>query len=98
MSYNDSIIRGDLLDSCISLNKDNNYLFLLIGDQFGRNKTSTSTLMKRYLLLSGIPSKIYQKSLYDHYPDSIIEAFDILPFLLETCVSIETIFVASLRT
>lgn len=83
MPYNDPIIRGELLDSCISLIKDNNYLFLLIGDQFGRNKTSTSTLMERYLLSSGIPSKNISKRLYDHYPNSIIEAFDILPFYLK---------------
>ena len=96
MPYNNPIIRGEILDACISLLHDNNYLFLLIGDQFGKNKTSTSTLMKRYLLSSGIPSNNISKSLYDHYPDSIIEAFDILPFLLDVGVSIETIYIASL--
>lgn len=38
MPYNDPIIRGELLDSCISLIKDNNYLFLLIGISLGETK------------------------------------------------------------
>ena len=83
LPYSDPVLRGEILKQCIYTTKDHHSLFLLIGDQHGRNKETTSTLMKRYLLSSGVSSDNISKSIYDKFPDSILESLEILPFLLD---------------
>lgn len=82
MPYINPVLRGQILDECIGMTKTSTPLFILIGDKHGRNKVSTSTLMKRYLLSRGIKSKNINKSLYDRYPDSILEALYKISFLI----------------
>jgi len=83
LPYLDPVLRGRILKQCIYTTKEHHPLFLLIGDQHGRNKETTSTLMKRYLLSSGVSSDNISKSVYDKFPASILESLEILPFLLD---------------
>ena len=79
----DPVIRGQIIKGCIDVAKNHKILFLLVGDKYGLNKETTSTLMKRYLLSSGIQSEIINKSIYGKFPDSILESLEILPFMLD---------------
>ena len=79
----DPIIRGKILHECIQYIKKNNFMFILIGDQYGKNKETTSTLMKRYLLSCGIESEKINKSVCDIFPNSIVESMELLPFFLD---------------
>jgi hypothetical protein len=83
LPYSDPVLRGQILKQCIFYTKDHHSLFLLIGGKHGQNKETTSTLMKRYLLSSGVSSQNINKSIYDKFPDSIVESLEILPFLLD---------------
>ena len=82
LPHKNPIIRGKILNQCIDMTKEHTPLYLLIGDKYGHNKETTSTLMKRYLLLSGVKSDNINKSICDKFPDSLIEAFEILPLML----------------
>lgn len=83
LPYPDPVLRGKILKQCIYTTKDHHPLFILTGDQHGRNKETTSTLMKRYLLSSGVSPDNISKSICDTFPNSIIESLNILPFLLD---------------
>jgi len=98
LPYSDPILRGQILDECISKIKSFYPLFILVGDKYGKNKESTSTLMTRYLLSRGISIEYISKNLYDHYPDSIIEIFELIPFLIPMSAKIGDIMVACQST
>jgi len=83
LPHSNPIIRGKMLQECLHTSKTYKILFVLIGDQYGKNKETTSTLMKRYLLSCGIPSDVINKSIYDKFPYSIVESFEIIHLLLE---------------
>ena len=82
--YNNPIIRGRILDSCISLIKNHNYLFILIGDRYGNNKESSSNLMSRYLSSRGSNKDNIFKNDFDQFPDSIVESAVFLSVIINT--------------
>jgi hypothetical protein len=78
------ITRGNILKECLLMGKNNGVIFLLVGNKYGLNNDTTSTLMKRYLLRSGVESNDITKSVFDKFPDLIKESLDILPLILGT--------------
>ena len=97
--YENPVLRGMIMDSCLSLIKQKNPIFILIGDRYGKNKESTSKLMKRYLLCNGIFSEKINIILYDKFPDFISESLNLLPFILNSDKYISyDIFIASKST
>jgi hypothetical protein len=82
LPYYDPILRGEILKQCVNTAKNHYCLYLLTGNRYGKNKETTSTLMKRYLLSTGVRSENINKSKYDKFPDSILESLKILPFIL----------------
>lgn len=83
LPYENPILRGEILNQCIGAIGEHKYLFILVGDRYGKNRDATSTLMKRYLLSRGVKGENIHKSVYDKFPDSIVESLEMLPFLLE---------------
>lgn len=97
--YDNPVLRGKILDSCMSLIKEKNPIFILIGDRYGKNKESTSTLMKRYLLSNGICTEKINIILYDKFPDFIPESLNLLPIILNVDKYVShDIFIASKST
>lgn len=80
--YLDPILRGKLLDSCLYFIKDHTPMFILIGDKYGNNKESTSTLMSRYLLSKGVAKTFITKSLHDKSLESIGEALTVATLMI----------------
>ena len=83
LPYENPVLRGELLKQCIYFIKEHNYLFILIGNLFGKNKTKTSSLMNDYLLYCGIDTDSIIKNLYDKFPDSITESLELLKFMMD---------------
>ena len=83
LPYENPVLRGELLKQCIYFIKEHNYLFILIGDLFGKNKRKTSSLMNNYLLSCGIDPDAIIKNIYDKFPDSITESLELLKFMLD---------------
>ena len=96
LPYENPVLRGMILDSCITKIKEKKPLFILLGDRYGKNKESTSTLMKRYLLSIGICSNSINKILCNKFPDFISESLHLLSFILHIDKNISyDIFIAS---
>lgn len=97
--YSSPILRGQIIDTCISMIKNKVPIFILIGGKYGCNKDSTSSLMKRYLLFSGIPSNHIYKSLYDIFPDSLLESLELLQYVINSYQHTDyDVFIASQST
>jgi len=69
--YENPVLRGRILDECISRIGKNRYFFILIGKKI-------STFMKRYLLKNNIDSSCIYKNHCDSFPDSLTESFVIM--------------------
>jgi hypothetical protein len=80
--YVNPVLRGKILESCISLIKCYTPLFVLNGGVYGRNKDSTNTLMKRYLRVRGVKDQYINKFPYNNYPECISETLELLPFMV----------------
>ena len=80
--YDNPVMRGMIIDSCIATMNKKTPVFILVGDRYGKNKESTSTLMKRYLLSTGICSEQITKILCDKFPDFLSESLELLPLIL----------------
>lgn len=82
LPYIDPIIRGQIVDSCISLiTKDVIGLFCTIGDKKGKNIRTISELYSRYLISRGIEEKYINSTIYDIFPDCISDAIDVVEMM-----------------
>jgi hypothetical protein len=75
------VTRGKQLNECISSSNGHNSLFILVGDKYGLNRDTTSTLMKRYLLSFGVYSNNINKSIKEKFPESILESLELIKFI-----------------
>ena len=79
ISYNDPIIRGEIIDNCINSFQNKYACFLIIEGQ----KNNSSILTKRYLISRGIKNKDIIVHQYNDFPDCIIEAITIINMLYD---------------
>jgi hypothetical protein len=80
--YTDPIVRGEIVDNCFSVVKDNRVCFYTIGGVYGNNTQSTCDLSRRYLLSCGVEDVNINRNQYDEFPDCIIEAMNMIDFLM----------------
>ena len=92
---NNVITRGKILDSSMSMIKKYKPIFFVIGNIQGENKVSTSILMKRFLLTSGIPSEnIIKINISNSYEECLLECLEIMQCIFEDKL-VKNIFIAS---
>lgn len=84
--YNDPILRGEIVDSCLNISKGEKVYFYALGKVQGMNRAPTCKLCKRYLLKHGFANIFTQE--YDKFPDCIDEAVNMIKFSLDPSVKI----------
>lgn len=90
--YLNPITRGKILDTCISMIKNYNPIFILTGNAYGKNIASTKSLMKRYLLSQGISNNNLIKTSFDISLDNP----ELVPALLSNYKDLDCdVFIAS---
>jgi hypothetical protein len=92
--YNDPVLRGEIIDACFSFSVEKQTFFYVIGTVQGCNLASTCELTRRYLLTCGVKNNDITTSYYDIFPDCILEALDMIDFILP-CKNIELIIAVS---
>lgn len=84
--YDDPILRGEIVDSCLNISKGEKVYFYILGKIRGMNRVPTCKLSKRYLLKHGLANIFTQE--YDKFPDCIDEAVNMIKFSLDPSVKI----------
>lgn len=80
--YEDPVVRGEIIDSCASISNERKTCFYAIGSVQGNNTRPTCDLSRRYLLSCGIQDDNIYREQYDTFPDCIIEALNMINFVL----------------
>ena len=82
LPYTDPIVRGEIIDSCFSVLGKYKAFFYIIGEIQGQNTRSTCDLSRRYLLTCGVEDNNISRNQCDKFPDCILEALNIIKFIL----------------
>lgn len=80
--YSDPFVRGEIIDSCLTVVKDYKVYFYVMGEKKGMNSMITSDLNRRYLLSCGVEDNNIVRNQYDEFPDCIMEALNMINLLL----------------
>lgn len=83
LPYLDPIIRGELVNSCITTLNDEKGMFVCIGGKQGENKMKIGSLVRRYLLSCKVKDEDIIIQEFDEFPDSILEALIILSMIID---------------
>lgn len=82
LPYTDPIVRGEIVDNCFRVLDGHKACFYTIGELDGKNTRASCDLSRRYLLTCGVENDNISSNKYDEFPDCILEALNMIKFIL----------------